>query len=233
MDRQTGARTAVALLAVGTAAFALSSAVPAIGGPSAVTSASVAATAKKALALAKKADRNAKKALAQRGPAGAAGPQGAQGAPGPQGAVGPAGAKGDKGDKGDTGTLPTPQAPIIVSSFLNGWVTFGGGVGGGYTVSYWKDLSGVVHLGGGIKSGTVSTGATYAPIFTLPEGYRPGQIHYQPVVSADAGNVSVGGAYVEICQVPTCSQEDAGKIAVYDADNAFVSLGGVSFRAAS
>jgi hypothetical protein len=162
-----------------------------------------------------------RKQLARTGAAGAAGPAGAPGAKGDQGP------KGDQGAKGDTGVPPAPEALNTITTFNNTWQAWGAG----YTVHYWKDLSGVVHLMGGIKGGTVSSGTTSVPIFTLPDGYRPTQIQYLPIVSTDSSNVPKGGAYVEVCAPPTCATGNDGEVSVYGADNFYVSLDGISFRA--
>lgn len=53
-------------------------------------------------------------------------------------------------------------------AFQNSWVNYGG-----YNVAgFWRDSSGIVHLRGLIKLGTVGFGT---PVFTLPVGFRPGQ----------------------------------------------------------
>ena len=151
------------------------------------------------------------------------GPRGAQGIPGPQGA---------KGDQGAPGVVPAPEAPIVVTSFSNGWQRFG--VGDQYTVSYWKDASGVVHLMGGLAGGTVSTGVASVEALNLPAGYRPSQVQYFPVVSTGPGPdyTPVGGAYVEICSSSGfCEGEFAGDVAVFGANNYYFSLDGITFRA--
>ena len=150
-----------------------------------------------------------------------------QGPQGPKGDTGPQGPKGDTGAKGDPGVVDAPQTPIPVTSFNNTWEAWGAG----YAVSYWKDAVGIVHLTGGIRDGTVSVGTASVPIFTLPVGYRPTQIQYQPIVSTDSSDVPIGGAYLEICAPPTCASEDAGEVSVFGADNYYVSLDGISFRA--
>jgi hypothetical protein len=156
---------------------------------------------------------------------------GPQGPAGPQGPVGPAGAKGATGPPGAPGVVPAPQAPITVTSFKNDWEPFGAN----YTVSYWKDGFGVVHLTGGIAGGDVSTGIASVEAFNLPAGYRPAQVQYVPVVSTGGppGYTPVPGAYVEICNSGGfCTEEFAGDVSVYaPADNYYVSLDGITFRA--
>lgn len=165
-----------------------------------------------------------RKQLAQTGGAGAAGPPGAAGAVGPAGA---AGAAGPAGAKGDPGVPPAPEALKTITTFANGWQPWSAG----YAVRYWKDLSGVVHLMGGLKDGTVSSGSGSVAMFTLPDGYRPTQIQYFPIVSTDSGDVPKAGAYAEICSIPTCAAGDDGKVSVFAADNSYVSVDGISFRA--
>lgn len=150
-----------------------------------------------------------------------------QGPQGPQGRQGPQGPKGETGAKGDQGVVPAPETPVPVTTFDNTWEKFGAG----YEVSYWKDAFGVVHLTGGIAGGEVSVGIASVPMFTLPVGYRPTQVQYQPTVSTDSDDVPIGGAYLEICGLPVCSPEEDGWVSVFGADNYYVSLDGITFRA--
>lgn len=183
-----------------------------------------------------KADMSAKTlsalrgARGARGPAGLSGPQGPKGDTGATGATGPKGDTGATGPKGDTGAVPTPAAPIPVTSFSNGWVTWGGG----YEVSYWKDPFGVVHLTGSVRDGLVSDDLNARPVFTLPLGYRPAQLQYQPVVSTTGGQITVPGGFVEVCAQGGCLGDAAadGEIRFYGVDNRYVSFDGVTFRAA-
>ena len=176
------------------------------------------------------------------GPAGPTGPQGAKGDTGSTGSTGTTGATGAigaTGPKGDTGAFPTPAAPIPVTTFSNSWVTWGVG----YEVSYWKDPFGVVHLTGAVKDGLVSDDFHTYAVFTLPAGYRPAQIQYQPIVSTTGGQTTVPGGFIEVCAqgtcfvcptISTCHSDSAadGEIRVYAVDNRYVSLDGVTFRAA-
>jgi len=97
------------LIVFATTIFVVSVAMPALGGPKALSAASALSTAKKALKLAKKADKKATQALNEggpRGPQGTIGPVGAAGQVGPQGTIGLVGAAGQvgpQGVKGDTG----------------------------------------------------------------------------------------------------------------------------------
>jgi len=53
------------------------------------------------------------------------------------------------------------QAPTL----LNSWVQYGLGFA---SAEYYRDTSGIVHLQGAVKNGTINT-----TVFTLPIGYRP------------------------------------------------------------
>jgi hypothetical protein len=120
------------------------------------------------------------------------------------------------------------DAPVVVDTLQNGWVRWDEG----YEVAYWKDATGVVHLSGGVKDGEVSTDDGHAfAVFTLPEGFRPQRIQYQPVVSTTGGYESVPGGYVEVCDVAICGAENEGRVAVFGVDQRYVSLDGVTFRA--
>lgn len=120
-------RAAAAATLIASAFLCVSIAVPAMGGPTALSVASAVSTAKRALSTAKKADKRAKQAKAtadralkasqQRGGQGPAGPQGATGPAGPAGAAGAKGATGDRGPKGDQGERgPAGAAPTVVPS---------------------------------------------------------------------------------------------------------------------
>jgi hypothetical protein len=101
----------------------------------------------------------------------------------------------------------------------------------GYEVSYWKDPFGVVHLTGSVRDGLVSSDAATYPIFTLPAGYRPAQVQYQPIVSTTGGQISVPGGFIEVCVTVVCGAGHDGEVAVYGVDNRYVSFDGVTFRA--
>ena len=149
--------------------------------------------------------------------------------PGATGATGPRGPAGPAGAQGRPGVVPAPEAPKAITSFLNGWASFGAN----YPVTYWKDAFGVVHLSGGLKNGTVSEGIASVPIFTLPAGYRPALVQYVPVVSTEGGPgyLPVAGAYLEICGKASFCDGLEGDVAVFGADNYYVSLDGITFRA--
>jgi lysophospholipase L1-like esterase len=78
-------------------------------------------------------------------------------------------------DKGMAAVSNTPWIPV---TYLNGWVDYSTAFDG---ASYMKDSSGVVHLRGVVKSGTV--GST-TPIFILPQGFRPRK-HKHAVVASN------------------------------------------------
>lgn len=96
--------------------------------------------------------------------------------------------------------------------FQNSWVNYDGAAPTGRYAAFWKDVLGVVHLSGVVKSGTISTN-----IFTLPEGYWPLYDQTFCVLSNGAlGTVSIGATGNV---VPTGS-------------NVFLFLDGITFRAA-
>ena len=99
------------------------------------------------------------------------------------------------------------QAPAL----LNGWTNFGGIHA---TAGYWKDPHGVVHL-----RGLVSAGVIGAAIFTLPAGYRPAQYEIFGAIS----NGALGRCDVDYA---------TGNVVAAAGSNVYVSLAGVTFRAA-
>lgn len=158
------------------------------------------------------------------GPAGSAGPVGPAGPAGPQGTAGSNASLADVAAGGAlTGHYPSPQlaAPETLQSitFENGWHDYGLA---NNPTRYYKDPFGIVHLSGGMSGGTL-----HGTAFTLPGGYRPSGIALFAVLSTDSsgggGNIvpasffisSTGQAYVQ----------NGG-------NNAFVSLEGITFRAA-
>lgn len=73
-----------------------------------------------------------------------------------------------KEDPIQTYQLPAPenmQSVAATVGFQNGWVDFGAPFP---LTRFFKDLSGVVHLTGMVKNGTLNSTA-----FTMPVGYRP------------------------------------------------------------
>jgi hypothetical protein len=102
----------------------------------------------------------------------------------------------------------TIQTPILISSFLNSWVNYGGTL---YrSAGYYKDRN-RVYLQGVIKSGSLTTAA-----FNLPAGYRPSKNTIIPVVAN--GNFS----YIIV--------GSGGDVTIYGSDTFWVSLEGVSFE---
>ena len=101
-------------------------------------------------------------------------------------------------------------------SFENGWVNFGAGQA---NAAYTRDATGVVHVRGAVKSGTVSPTST-GDVFTLPVGYRPAEITYIAAMTTDgANNVTPGWVSVD----------QNGAVTVGVGDNGFVALD-ISFR---
>jgi len=96
------------------------------------------------------------------------------------------------------------QIPTLTNSWVN--VTLGN-----QPARYWKDSTGVVHLGGYVKSGTMGQS-----IFTLPAGYIPASAVNFGTIS----NGAFGGGYIT----------GAGLVIPTAGSNAGFSLDGVSFR---
>jgi hypothetical protein len=132
----------------------------------------------------------------------------------------------DSSKAGGYSVNPTPTAnniPVLDANALlsSAWIEVLGGVGfqnswtnygGAYaTAAYAKDIAGVIHFKGTIKSGTVGQAA-----FTLPTGYRPG-------ASIDIV-VNSNGAFgvVEITS--------AGIVNPVAGNNAYFFLDGISFK---
>ena len=98
------------------------------------------------------------------------------------------------------------QAP----AFENGWGNFGGIHA---TAGYWKDPHGVVHLRGLVKDGVIG-----AAICTLPAGYRPIAYEIFGVISNGAlGRLDVN---------------TSGAVQATAGSNVYLSLAGITFRAA-
>jgi hypothetical protein len=102
-----------------------------------------------------------------------------------------------------------------VTSFANGWKRYNDEYN---NAGYFKDSMGIVHLRGLVKGGTI---ARDKPIFTLPEGYRPNlrELH---VVCTGTSNKS---GRVDI--------EPNGQVSAVAGDSSWISLYGITFRAAS
>ncbi|MEZ4362936.1 MAG: hypothetical protein R3B48_22280 [Kofleriaceae bacterium] len=104
------------------------------------------------------------------------------------------------------------QAPVLG----HGWLFFGAPYN---PVAYFKDSCGVVHLRGLIKGGALSSWKGEKPVFTLPAGYRPAGQELHGVCS----NTAIG-------RVDIASD---GRVFVVAGNNLWLSLDGISFRAAS
>lgn len=149
---------------------------------------------------------------------------------GSQGPAGPAGPAGSDASLADvvaggvlTGHYPSPQlaapeAPRPIT-FENGWHDYGLAYN---PARFYKDPLGIVHLSGGMTGGTLHMTA-----FTLPEGYRPVGVALFPVLSTDGagGSGNIVPACFFIYRNGTAYVQNGGS-------NAFVSLEGITFRAA-
>lgn len=94
-------------------------------------------------------------------------------------------------------------------AFQNGWNNYGAGFATG---AYFRDATGIVHLRGLVKDGTMS-----ATIFTLPPGNRPDGTLIFPAASLSAyGEVRVAAD---------------GTVVATIGSNAWVDLSSVHFRA--
>lgn len=109
----------------------------------------------------------------------------------------------------------TPTAPSLAANWAN--------KAGGYrVVGYWLDQAGIVHLEGVV----VASAGAASTIFTLPSGFRPAGGHeFYAAPQFD------GTSYVLQDVFVLSSGEVQVKAAVTSAGN-YVSLGGISFRAA-
>jgi hypothetical protein len=118
-------------------------------------------------------------------------------------------------------TLASPQSETSVGALSNSWAAYDLP----RTPTYYKDPLGVVRLSGAIVSGTISAdlGSTNVA-FTLPAGNRPSHTIYEPVVTTN-GAFALTPGYVGI--------DVDGGVHIIVGNNTFVSLDGLTFRAAS
>jgi hypothetical protein len=121
------------------------------------------------------------------------------------------------GDLAGTYPAPTlaPPEDWHEVTFENGWDNYGFGSA---TVAYFKDREGIVHLKGFAKPGVQQS-----HIATLPSGYRPAANEQFAAVGANAGPLTVLNR-VEV--------QPGGDIVPYENVGLFVTLSGISFRAA-
>ena len=115
-------------------------------------------------------------------------------------------------------TVTSGQLPFIERHHLVGitgeiafdgaWANFGGS---NEQARYWRDYTGIVHIGGIVKSGAIGTS-----IFTLPGGYRP----QYAMIYAVASNGAFG----------VCTVNPDGTVVASSGSNVYFSLSGISFR---
>ncbi len=104
--------------------------------------------------------------------------------------------------------------------FQNGWINYGANLS---TAAFYKDPYGVVHLKGVVKGGTVSR-----TIFELPCGYAPSQDEAHVVLS----NETVGRVTIAVTNICSNGQTMGWVYAAPPSDSAWISLDGITFRAA-
>lgn len=116
-------------------------------------------------------------------------------------------------DKVDWTTVQTAQTGWTTPTLQNGWVYNGAPYN---TPAYRKDLDGVVHLKGMVRSGTSTQ-----PIFTLPPGFRPPATVYLAAPN--------GGATAEVGILMILAN---GEIRNGTGSNTYQSLDNISFKPA-
>jgi len=109
--------------------------------------------------------------------------------------------------------LPVIENPHLVGNtgqiaFGGTWVNFGGQ---NEPARYWIDYMGIVHLGGIVKTGVITT-----TIFTLPAGYRP----QYTMIYAVASNGVFG----------VCTINPDGTVVATAGNNTYFSLSGITLR---
>jgi len=103
------------------------------------------------------------------------------------------------------------QEAWIAPTLLNSWVNFGSGFN---DAGYMKDSLGFVHLRGLVKDGVLSSN----DIFILPASYRPAN---------QAINITISNNLIGRVDIAT-----DGGIQAVSGDNAWVTLDGITFKAA-
>ena len=116
-------------------------------------------------------------------------------------------------DKIQDGFISAGAQSFTAPSLTNSWATTYATANAIELPGYWRDPTGLVHLRGAASSGTVGLA-----IFTLPAGYRPAS----SVVFSVLSNGAVGRLDVS----------SAGAVTLTAGSNVYVSLSGVSFKAA-
>ncbi len=133
-----------------------------------------------------------------------------------------------------TGSWVKDPAPIRITNFLNGWAAYTGdpGTADDAPVRVWKDVSGTVHLEGAVTH----LAASQPPIFRLPEGFRPATNYLNfPVVTTGEFDFDEVLGYVHItgtCCGAASPNGPNGTVSFAGGNPEFVSLDGISFRAA-
>jgi hypothetical protein len=156
---------------------------------------------------------------ARRALGGKVGPAGANGLPGSTGPVGP------RGETGPTGSVAAPEAFREVGTpgspaFENGWKNYDDSHYD--TAAFYKDPLGVVHLKGTVGGGPPSTSSI---IFTLPVGYRPAKAGFYAVAAENE--------FADLLIQGVNEGARAGRVELNVGGTSWVSLSGITFRAAS
>lgn len=106
--------------------------------------------------------------------------------------------------------VDTSDGGYVAPTLLNGWMDFGAGYN---PAGYMLDGLGFVHLRGLVKLGTM-----HSPVFQLPPGFRPAYDEYMATIAGNA-----------FASVTTTS---AGNVIPWDGVNTWLSLDGITFKAA-
>jgi hypothetical protein len=149
---------------------------------------------------------------------GKVGPAGANGVPGPGGPAG------TRGETGPTGSVAAPEAFHEVGTlgspgFENGWKNYDPAHYD--TAAFYKDPLGVVHLKGTVGDGPSNSSSI---IFTLPVGYRPTRAGFYTAAAENA--------FADILIQGVSEGAKAGRVELNVGGTSWVSLSGITFRAA-